>query len=106
MSREDEEHTAFITVDGLFCYVSKPYGLKNALPTFVHAMHKTFGDLIRELVEVYVDDIVVKIKSNSSLLENLAIIFDRLRSMRTMLNQDKCVFRVSAGKLLSFLVLH
>jgi hypothetical protein len=67
MSREDEEHTAFITVDDLFCYVSMPYDLKNALPTFVHAMHKTFGDLIRDFVEVYVDDIVIKIKSHSSL---------------------------------------
>jgi hypothetical protein len=52
MSREDEEDTAFITVDALFYYVSMPYGLKNALPTFVRAMHKTFGDLIRDLVEV------------------------------------------------------
>jgi hypothetical protein len=43
MSREDEEHTAFITLDVLFCYVYMPYDLKNALPTFVHAMHKTFG---------------------------------------------------------------
>jgi hypothetical protein len=63
MSREDEEHTAFIIVDGLFCYVSMPYGLKNALPTFMCAMHQTFGDLIRDLVEVYVDDIIIKIKS-------------------------------------------
>jgi hypothetical protein len=62
MPREDEEHTAFITVDGLFCYVSIPYSLKNALPTFVCVMHKTFEDLIRDLVEVYVDDIIVKIK--------------------------------------------
>jgi hypothetical protein len=63
MSREDEKNTAFITIGGLFCYVSMPYGLKNALPTFVCVMHKTFGDLIRDLVEVYVDDIVVKVKS-------------------------------------------
>jgi hypothetical protein len=63
MSREDEEHTIFIIVDGLFCYVSMPYGLMNALPTFVRDMHKTFGDLIKDLVEVYLDDIVVKIKS-------------------------------------------
>jgi hypothetical protein len=34
MSREDEEHTTFIIVDGLFCYVSLPYGFKNTLPTF------------------------------------------------------------------------
>jgi hypothetical protein len=106
MSREDEEHITFITVDGLFCYVSMPYGLKNALPTFVCAMHKTFRDLIRDLVEVYVYDIVVKIKLHSSLLDNLVIIFVRLRSMYTMLNLDKCVFRVSAGKLLGSLVLH
>jgi hypothetical protein len=59
MSREDEEHTIFIIVDVLFCYVSIPYGLKNSLPTFVRVMHKTFGDLIRDLVEVYVDDIIV-----------------------------------------------
>jgi hypothetical protein len=106
MSREDEEYTTFIIVDGLFCYVSMPYGLKNALPTFVRAMHKTFGDLIRDLVEVYLDYIIVKIKSHSSLLDNLAIVINRLRSMCTMLNLDQCVFGVSAGKPLSFLVLH
>jgi hypothetical protein len=78
MSREDEEHTAFIIVDNLFCYVSMPYGLKNALPIFMRAMHKTFGDLIRNLIEVYVDDIIVKIKSRASLLDNLAHVFDRL----------------------------
>jgi hypothetical protein len=106
MSREDKEHTTFITVDDLFCYVSMPYGLKNDLTTFVRVIRKTFGDLIRDLVEVYVDDIVVKIKSHSSLLDNLTIVFDRLRSTRTMLNPDKCVFGVSAGKLLSFLISH
>jgi hypothetical protein len=63
MSREDEEHTAFIIVDDLFCYVFMPYGLKNVLSTFVCAMHKIFRDLIRDLIEVYVDDIIVKIKS-------------------------------------------
>jgi hypothetical protein len=96
MSREDEEHTAFIIVDGLFCYVSMAYGLKNALPTFMRAMHKTFGDLIRDLVEVYVDDIIVKIKSRAPLLDNLTLVFDRLHSTRTKLNPDKCVFRVTA----------
>jgi hypothetical protein len=104
MSREDEENTAFIIVDGLFCYVSMPYGLKNSLPTFVCVMHKTFGDLIRDLVEVYVDDVVVMVKSRMSLLDNLALVFDRLRPTRTKLNLNKCVFGVTVGKLLSFLV--
>jgi hypothetical protein len=104
MSREDEENTAFITVDDLFCYVSMPYGLKNVLPTFIRAMHKTFGDLIRDLVEVYVDDIVVKVKSRASLLDNLALVFDRLRLTCTKQKPEKCVFEVTLGKLLGFLV--
>jgi hypothetical protein len=104
MPREDEEHTAFIIIDDLFCYVSMSYGLKNALSTFVSAMHNSFGDLIRNLIEVYVDDIVVKIKSYVSLLDNLTQVFDRLRSTRTKLNPNKCVFRVTASKLLGFLV--
>jgi hypothetical protein len=53
---------------------------------------------------VYVDDIIVKIKSRASLLDNLAQVFDRLRSTHTKLNPDKCVFGVTVGKLLSFLV--
>jgi hypothetical protein len=81
-----------------------PCLFKNALPTFVCVVHKTFGDLIRDLVEVYVNDIVVKIKSRASLLDNLALVFDRLRSMRTKLNLDKCVFGVTVDKLLGFLV--
>jgi hypothetical protein len=104
MSREDEEHTTFITIDGIFCYVFMPYDLKKVIPTFVCVVHKTFGDLIRDLIEVYVDDIVVKIKSRASLLDNLAQVFDRLQTTRTKLNLYKCVFGVTAGKLLGFLV--
>jgi hypothetical protein len=35
---------------------------------------------------------------------NLALFFDRLRLTRTKLNLDKCVFRVTTGKLFSFIV--
>jgi hypothetical protein len=71
---------------------------------FMCAMHKTFGDLIRDLIEVYVDDIIVKIKSRASLLDNLAQVFDRLRTTRIKLNLNKCVFGVTIGKLVSFLI--
>jgi hypothetical protein len=75
MSRQDRKHTAFVTVDGLYRYVVMPYGLKNALPTFVRAMSKTFGDLIKDRVEVYVDDIVVKAKRGSTIVEDLTLVF-------------------------------
>jgi hypothetical protein len=106
MSRQDRKHTAFVTMDGIYCYVVMPYGLKNALPTFVQAMIKTFGDLIRDMVEVYVDDIMVKTKKGSTLVEDLTLVFNKLRATRTKLNPEKCVFGVSVGKLLGFLVSH
>jgi hypothetical protein len=104
MSREDRKHTAFVTVDGLYCYVVMSFGLKNALPTFVQAMSKTFGDLTRDKVEVYVDDIIVKTKRRVTLEEDLTLVFDKLRATRMKLNPDKCVFGISTGKLLGFLV--
>jgi hypothetical protein len=106
MSRQDRKHIAFVTVDGLYCYVVMAYGLKNALPTFVRAMSKTFGDLIRDRVDAYVDDIMVNTKRGSTLVEDLTLVFDKLRATRTKLNPKKCVFGVSAGKLLGFLVSH
>jgi len=83
-----------------------PYGLRNALPTFVRAMNKTFGNLTRNIVEVYVDDIVVKTNEETTLVEDLGLVFDRLRATRMKLNPERCVFGVSAGKLLGFLVSH
>jgi hypothetical protein len=69
-------------------------------------MNITLGDLVRDIVEVYVDDIVVKTRESNSLLENLAQVFDKLCATSTKLNPEKCVFGVSAGKLLGFLVSH
>jgi hypothetical protein len=106
MARDDRKHTAFVTVDGLYCYIVMPYGLLNALPTFTRAMNITLGDLVRNIIEVYVDDIVVKTRESNSLLKNLAKIFDKLRATSTKLNPKKRVFVVSAGKLLVFLVSH
>jgi hypothetical protein len=67
-------------------------------------MCKTFGDLIRDKVEVYVDDIVVKTRRGSTIVEDLPLVFDRLRATRTKLNLEKCIFGVSPAKLLGFLV--
>jgi hypothetical protein len=69
-------------------------------------MNITLGDLVRDIVEVYVDDIVVKTRESNSLLENLAQVFDKLRATSTKLNPEKCVFGISVGKLLGFLVSH
>ena len=63
MSPADVEKTAFITPHGLYCYRVMPFGLKNAGATYQRLMTKIFKPLVGRTVEVYIDDIVVKIKT-------------------------------------------
>ena len=55
-------------------------------------------------VHAYVDDIVVKSRKKETLIDDLKETFDNLPVCKIMLNPDKCVFGVPAGKLLGFLV--
>ena len=48
---------------GLFEYLVMTFGLKNAGATYQRAMNFIFHDLIGKLVEIYIDDVVVKSKS-------------------------------------------
>ena len=50
------------------------------------------------------DDLVVKTRSRASLVDDLDETFRSLRRTRMMLNPEKCVFGISAGKRLGFLV--
>ena len=61
MSEEDQERTSFITSQGLFCYKVMPFGLKNVGATYQRLMNKMFTDQIGRNVQVYVDDMLVKV---------------------------------------------
>ena len=62
MASIDEEKIAFIMPHGLYCYKVMPFRLKNAGATYQRLMTKIFKPLIGHMVEVYIDDIVVKSK--------------------------------------------
>ena len=55
-------------------------------------------------VEAYMDDIVVKTKDKSTLIQDLEETFANLRKINLKLNPKKCVFGVPSGKLLGFCV--
>ena len=62
MAPEDVNKTAFRVPGavGLFEYLVMTFGLKNAGATYQRAMNYIFHDLIGKLVEIYIDDVVVK----------------------------------------------
>ncbi|GLU16821.1 hypothetical protein SLE2022_332350 [Rubroshorea leprosula] len=106
MDPKDEELTAFRTPKGIYCYKVMPFGLKNAGATYQRAMQMIFSDMLHKVVECYVDDLVVKSKRRDDHLNDLKVVFERLRKYQLKMNPLKCAFSVSSGKFLGFIVRH
>jgi hypothetical protein len=81
------------------------FGLKNVGATYQHAMNYIYHDLIRKLVEIYIDDVVLKSTSIMGHLGDLRHVFERTRRFGLKMNPKKCAFSVSTDQFLGFLVL-
>jgi hypothetical protein len=67
----DQIKTSFITPYGAYCYVTMPFGLKNARETHQRTMQWCLQEQIGQNVHTYVDDMVVKTKQSGTLLDDL-----------------------------------
>jgi hypothetical protein len=72
--------------------------------TYQKCVHIVLEAQIGRNVKAYIDDIVVKSKKQGDLLDDLKKTFDNLRKYKMMLNHKKCMFGVSLGKLLGYMV--
>nr|CAD39373.2 OSJNBb0021I10.7 [Oryza sativa Japonica Group] len=106
MAEEDIHKTAFRCPGAirLFEWVVMTFGLKSVGATYQRAMNYIFHDLIGWLVEVYIDDVVVKSKEVENHITDLRKVFERTRKYGLKMNPTKCAFGVSAGQFLGFLV--
>ena len=59
---------------------------------------------IGEIMEVYMDDMLVKSKKELAHLDDLREMFATLKQYQMKLNPSKCVFGVASGKFLGFMV--
>jgi hypothetical protein len=77
MAPEDIHKTAFRVPGavGLFKYVVMTFGLKNAGATYQRAMNYIYHDLVGKLVEIHIDNIVVKSTSIGGHLWDLCQVF-------------------------------
>lgn len=106
MHPDDEEKTAFVTSQGLYCYKVMPFGLKNAGATYQRLVNKMFCELLGKTMEVYVDDMLVKSLRAEDHIQHLKESFEILNKYRMRLNPSKCAFGVASGKFLGFMVHH
>jgi hypothetical protein len=67
-------------------------------------MNLIFHDLRGVILEVYIDDIVIKSAGLDSHLADLRLALERMRRYGLKMNQLKCAFGVSTGKFLGFII--
>jgi len=81
-----------------------PFGLKNAGATYQRMATTLFHDMIHKDLEVYINDMVIMTKTQEEHVEALDRFMARVRKYNLRLNPKKCVFGVTSGKLLGFIV--
>ncbi|GJS37028.1 reverse transcriptase domain-containing protein [Tanacetum coccineum] len=104
MKKEDEEKIAFITSQGIFCYTKMPFGMRNAGATYQRLVDKAFHKQIRRNLEVYVDDLAIKIRTEDEIVRDMEETFQTLREINMKLNPKKCTFGIEEGMFLGYKV--
>ena len=91
LSDRSKKKSAFVTPHhGLFHFKVMPFGLTNAPATFQRLMEKVLFGLTPEKFLCYLDDIIIIGSTFEEALENLQIVFQRLREANLKLKPKKC----------------
>jgi hypothetical protein len=104
--KEDVNKTAFHCPGfiSLFEWVVMTFGLKNASATYQRAMNLIFHDLLIVLMEVYIDDIVVKLVGFKEHMADLKLSLERIKKYGLRMNPLKCAFGVTTRWFLGFIL--
>ncbi|GAU50258.1 hypothetical protein TSUD_409040 [Trifolium subterraneum] len=70
--------------------------------TYQRMMNKVFHNEIRDMLEVYMDDMIVKSEEEIDHTVHLKTVFDQAKKFNMRFNPEKCTFEVKAGKFLGF----
>ena len=84
-------------MDGLFEWVVMTFGLKNTGATYQRATSYIFHKLIDRIVEIYIDDVMIKSKGYKEHLADLRETLECTRKHGLKMNPNKCAFGVLVG---------
>jgi hypothetical protein len=84
--------TTFTTRYGLYEYFVMSFGLTNALTHFMYLMNSVFMLELDQFVTVFIDDILVYLKSMKEHEEHLQIVLQWLREHQLYARFSKCEF--------------
>jgi len=77
---------------GTFAFQRMPFGLSDAEATFQRAMDHAFGELINNIILIYLDDIIFFSKRKSDHLEHLRQVFKKCMEFGISINPKNQFF--------------
>ena len=92
MHSGSREKTAFATHNGLYEFLTMPFGLSNSGASFQRLMGHILRGLEYRFALIYIDDIIIFSTSVEEHLSHLEEVFRRLREANVKLNPKKCNF--------------
>lgn len=92
MNPKDIEKTAFTAVGGHFEFLRMPFGLTNAPATFQRFINNLLGDIVGKYCLVYMDDIIIYSASLQQHIQDLKVVFKKLKMSNLKMQQDKSEF--------------
>ncbi|GJZ04806.1 reverse transcriptase domain-containing protein [Tanacetum coccineum] len=98
----DQEKTTFTCPFGTYAYRRMPFGLCNALATFQRCVLAIFHDMIKESIEVFMDDFSVFGNSFDYCLKNLDKMLQCCKDASLVLNWEKYHFMVEEEIMLGY----
>ncbi|CAM8999403.1 unnamed protein product [Rhodiola kirilowii] len=104
IAAEDQEKTTFTCPFGTFAFRRMSFGLCNAPGTFQRVVMSIFTELIRDCVEVFMDDFTVYGNTFDECLLNVGRVLARCEETNLVLNYEKCHFMVTHGIVLGHVV--
>ncbi|GJR03619.1 reverse transcriptase domain-containing protein [Tanacetum coccineum] len=81
-----------------------PFGLKNARATYQRLVDTIFEGQMGRNLEVYVDDMVIKSKTDPKMIKDVKETLLTLKKVNMKLNPKKCSFGMEEGKFLGYIV--
>ncbi|GJT45243.1 hypothetical protein Tco_0953958 [Tanacetum coccineum] len=104
MTEDDKEKTRFHMEEGVYCFTHMPKVLKTSAATLQRMMEKVLADQRGRNVEIYLEEIVIKSKSDLDLVQDVEETLRKLKRVNIKIDPVMSSFEVKEGRFLGYML--